>query len=309
MTLSHFAREVQVWRGLAPRAQVLLDELNHTVGHYSERPSIAFSPSHDRFASLVGTVADYLMGLIIGDSLRCVIDRAGLFASGQVLPVEPEAFALAAEDFELRVAERFLRRLRGEIRAYRAGKPEDEDLIRLLGILYRFDGMARGGALPGSYRLPAYCPGNGVSSEEDAVSLAVAESAPREIVRELHDLHTVMREMFKGFKHSRYNPVLSGDSVPIGADGDLIADQALFELKCVRRFRIEHVHQVLGYCLLARLNHTKPRIIRAGFLNPFYWLKWSATVEELFRATDFRQEATLRAMCAWERGAGICDLG
>lgn len=95
-----------------------------------------------------------------------------------------------------------------------------------------------------------------------------------------------------------YNPIF--DNTPglehIAADGDLILDDTLFDLKTsVRAFSGEQLWQILGYAALEYLHrahaHEAPRFTRVGLYNPRTRALWSKPADELAAALGARSLA------------------
>lgn len=76
-----------------------------------------------------------------------------------------------------------------------------------------------------------------------------------------------------------------------GADGDLILDDMLIEIKVESSFKyaIRHLRQLIGYWILSCLTPDfHPQIDRLGIWNPRYCRMVYITVEDICRAMDMR---------------------
>lgn len=76
-----------------------------------------------------------------------------------------------------------------------------------------------------------------------------------------------------------------------GADGDLIMDDTLIEIKVESSFKyaVRHLRQLIGYWILSCLTPGfLPQINRLGIWNPRYCRRVYITVEDICRAMDMR---------------------
>ncbi len=266
----------RIWDDMAPGAAAVCGELNAIIGHYPR--SVHFCREHDAQAWLIGTVTDYLLGVSLGDDLASVIKRSSPFMAGwsdaDHRP-DPEHVAL-----DYACAEHFLAQVRDGILTARQDCAPSKRLVRLLAVLARFDAISRGGAAPGSY---SFHSDSAQRSPESVVERILGSALPAGVEAEITSLSGHLTDTLPPYSHATYNPSLWAPEIGIAADCDVLLDSTLFELKCVKRFRTEHVLQLLAYAALAPHTTACSNAAKFGFLNPFYWLRWSVTGEELFR--------------------------
>lgn len=111
---------------------------------------------------------------------------------------------------------------------------------------------------------------------------ALRTNYPDEFAHELKSLYSGTKTDLPTPKKVRYNPVFGGvaGKLTLAADGDLLLDDTLFELKVsVSLLQGVHLWQLLGYAALDYAKG-KRRIRKIGFYNPRYHARWVGSLDE-----------------------------
>lgn len=135
----------------------------------------------------------------------------------------------------------------------------------------------------------------------------LAENYPDEFAIELRQLIAVTSSDFRrvlpepklGSVYSVfYNPQFgtATGGCPLAADGDLILNDLLLELKVTTQlFDRDYIRQLLGYAALDSWNGRK-RIKRIGIYNPRYRVFWEAPLEDVVKKMG---GTTFKHFCDW----------
>ncbi|WP_434047605.1 MULTISPECIES: hypothetical protein [Sorangium] len=122
---------------------------------------------------------------------------------------------------------------------------------------------------------------------------------PVELVTELHDLLVVARRNLPRYKDLIYNPVFGGKfgGVQVGADGDLLLDDLLLELKTKNDSvpELRSILQLLGYAALDAMRGNN-RVRRVGIYNSRWGLLWTEELETVSRILGWSSSAEFRAL-------------
>lgn len=120
---------------------------------------------------------------------------------------------------------------------------------------------------------------------DERVGAWLAERVPAGRVAEWLALAEQVRRLPISWRGAIYNPVFGGYRLIRGADGDLIVNGVLYEVKCsVDTFDGDAIRQLLGYCVLNILNERGLAISRIGLINVRRRFVWSEDVEAVCRA-------------------------
>jgi hypothetical protein len=121
----------------------------------------------------------------------------------------------------------------------------------------------------------------------------------RDFSSELPEVVAIAERLDKFFSPSlemgsnAFRPKFSGCGLLMAAEGDVLVDETLFEVKAGdRNFRVSDLRQLLVYCAL---NHKKPiaNITRIALVNPRIGISWSSDLESCSRAISGRSSAEL----------------
>jgi ATP-dependent Lhr-like helicase len=273
----------EAWSRALPRTAEYLAEVNSRFAWPMLVPPCEWTV-RERQSGIVGTAYDLAVGCLwAGDGLEGALSRAN--ASAGTLP---EGLLTALDSL-----------LASEVRNARKGPPGGRaGLYRVLGLLAYLDAAYRA-----VVELPAWVLGAEVSTPEE-LTLILQNRFPDEYVTELERL---VRSSFEDLPGGRavYNPVFGGAPglEHVGADGDLLIDDLLVELKTTMTKGITagHLWQLLGYAALDR-RRGAGRVRRVGWYDPRFRVFWSAAADDVARELGARGVSEFARW--WAEGAG-----
>jgi len=289
-------------RAYLPQTRRYLAEINRSVCNELKIAPSPWVKRHNRYAC-VGTAFDYLVGLLWANKSdtstfeklfqrviermesKCVIHvsvRAGTIKRISPLGDPETTFSLRQSLRDLILSEL------PSVRNQKTGK-RPRDFFRGLGLLADLDAMARSAAVP----VPTWISSSKFRGAND-LREALRKHYPDQFVDELQLLIRAAHEdLPSGLVE--YNPIFGARAgrIAVGADGDLIIDDLLLELKVsIKPFQPHHLWQLLGYAALDA-NRGNQRIRRAGLYNPRYrGTPWSQPIDRLvgeMGGTDFER--------------------
>lgn len=276
----------------------LLEGINRSVRREIKIPP---SPWVERYRrhSLVGTAFDYLVGLLWantsdssalekpfqrvreGMESKCEIHVS--VRAGTIKRISPlgDTDSLLQSLWDLILSEL------PSVRNKKTGK-RPRDFFRGLGLLANLDAMTRAANVP----VPELITSSKIRGTND-LREALRKHYPDQFVDELQLLISAAHEGLPSGS-VEYNPIFGAHvgNIAVGADGDLLIDDLLLELKVVKEFQPRHLWQLLGYAVLDA-NRGTQRIRRVGLYNPrFSGTPWSLPLDSLIRelgGTDFER--------------------
>lgn len=276
------------WKSCLRHTSVCVAETNRKFKRPLIIPPSKWVRDRQRYGC-VGTAYDYVVGAIWA--------RKGLDS-----PLGRARLVLSENTHSLKMC-RFLEQLLSEsMKDAQEGRLDSihSDFFRGLGALADIDAVYRA-----SVALPDWMCSR-VRNLKDLRS-QFYEYYPDEFVAELKSLYAVTIEDLPRANRIVYNPVFGGSigqrepqketkSIILGADGDLLLDQTLLELKVsVHHFTCDNFWQLLGY---AAMDHTrgKRRIKNVGIYNPRFRVYWCESLNEL---TKRMGNLTFEDFCRW----------
>ncbi|MBI3608415.1 MAG: hypothetical protein HY207_10650 [Nitrospirae bacterium] len=230
----------------------LLEGINRSVRREMKIPPSSWVERHRR-QSLVGTAFDYLVGLLWantsdssalekpfqrvteGMESKCEIHvRAGTIKRISPLGDTETTFSLLQSLRELILSEL------PSVRNKKTGK-RPRDFFRGLGLLANLDAMTRAANVP----VPEWISSSKIRGTND-LREALRKHYPDQFVDELQLLIKAAQEDLPSGS-VEYNPIFGAHvgKIAIGADGDLLIDDLLLELKVVEAFKPHHLWQLL----------------------------------------------------------------
>jgi len=274
------------WAACLPGTTAVVRQVNQSRLGGLRLPPSAWTEERHQFGP-VGTAFDYAVGsLWAGSSLEPVFARVRL--------------AVAAWNDPLRaIAGSLERLLKDELPNVRSGlaTAQQDDFFRGLGLLAHLDAM---------YRSLAVVPPEWALEATDDVATprglrrALRAHYPAEMVAELRALLSAAWEDLPRGTRVRYNPAFGGPPglEHIGADGDLLVGETLWDLKTSKvNFTRDHIWQLLGYAALDRL-HGQQRIATLGLYNPRFRQAWTIGAATLVQHLG---GGSLDRFCEWFR--------
>ncbi len=282
-----------------PQTRRYLAEINRSVCNEMKNAPSAWVKKNNRY-SLVGTSFDYLVGLLWANTnandpspfekpFQRVIERMDsemAFRNGKFQFMCRFGGTETAFDLLESLRNLILSEL-PSVRNQKTGKRQ-HDFFRGLGLLADLDAMARSSNVP----VPKWISSFKVRGKND-LREALRKHYPEEFVDELHRLIRAAQEDLPSGS-VEYNPTFGARAgkIAIPADGDLLIDDLLLELKVsIKPFQPHHLWQLLGYAALDA-NRGNQRICRVGLYNPRYRALWRQPIDRLvgeIGGTDFEQ--------------------
>lgn len=284
-------------RGYLPQTKRYVEAINRSDCNEMKIPPSAWVEKHKRH-SLVGTAFDCLVGLLWAnqhdDSIfeklfSRVVERMDsgeiLFRNGKFQSMcrfggTETAFGLLQSLRDLIISE--LPSVRN-----RKGGERQKDFFRGIALLADFDSMARAAGAP----VPEWI-SSGKIRGANKLRGALRTHYPAQFVGELQRLIKAAQEDLPSGS-VEYNPIFGARAgqIAIGADGDLLIDDLLLEMKVVKAFQPHYLWQLLGYAVLDA-NRGNQRIRLVGLYNPRYRALWIRPIDDLVRdlgGTDFER--------------------
>lgn len=284
-----------------PQTRHYAVEINRSNCNEMKIPPSPWVEKHKRH-SLVGTVFDYLVGVLWSnqgdDSIveklfsrviermesKCVFHVS--VRAGTIRRVSPLGDTETTSSLLQSLRDLILSEL-PFVRDRKCGKRQ-MDFFRGLGLLADLDAMARAAEAPA----PRWASASKVRGTNDLRD-TLRKHYHDQFVDELQLLIEAAQEDLP-IGSVEYNPVFGAriGQIAIGADGDLLVDNLLLELKVsVNGFSSHHIWQLLGYAVLDA-NRGNQRIRRVGIYNPRYRICWIRPIDDLVRelgGIDFEQ--------------------
>lgn len=214
----------------------------------------------------MGTAFDYLIGTLWADR-----GLATVFARVHTVALRTEQLQPVAHTLQ-RLLSKELPNVRAGLKAER-----QEDFFRGLGLLAQLDAMSRSLAEPPAWVLDA---GEDIAAS-GRLRRALREHYPNDMASELRALFDATCDDLPRAGSVHYNPTFGCPSglEQVGADGDLLVGETLWDLKVSKLpFTRDQLWQLLGYAALDRL-HGNRRIEKVGLYNPRFRHAWSLDVE------------------------------
>lgn len=244
----------EAWRAALPWTTDAVRQLNRSVSKILHVPRSTWTTGALGRSGVIGNAYDYAVGSVwAGDDLLGVFHRVRLATSR--FPAVRAVFSALVQ------------MLRKALDASRRGpRALPSDFYRGLVLLAELDAMSRAPVDPPRW-ISRMEPGR---VTQGVLRGHLEENYPDEVAAELSDLLDATLDSLSPSGPVVYNPTFGGapDLEHIGADGDLILDGKLFELKAsTRPYTGDHLWQLLGYACLDRL-HGRERIRRVSLFNP-----------------------------------------
>jgi len=280
-------------RAYLPQTRRYLEGINRSVCSEMKIPPSPWVERHRRH-SLVGTAFDYLVGLLWANTSdssafekpfdrviklidsECIIHasvRSGTIKRMCPLGESETALGLLHSLRDLIISEL------PSVRNKKTGK-RPRDFFRGLGLLANLDAMTRAANVP----VPEWISSSKIRGTND-LREALRKHYPDQFVDELQLLIRAAQEDLPSGS-VEYNPIFGARAgkIAIPADGDLLIDDLLLELKVsIKPFQPHHLWQLLGYAALDA-NRGNQRIRRVGLYNPrFRGTPWSQPIDSLIR--------------------------
>lgn len=286
-------------RAYLPQTRRQLEGINRSVCREMKIPPSPWVERHKRH-SLVGTAFDYLVGLLwantsdssalekpfdrvinLSERIIHASVRSGTIRRMGLLGKSETTLGLLHSLRDLIISEL------PSVRNKKTGK-RPRDFFRGLGLLADLDAMTRAANVP----VPECISSSKIRGTND-LREALRKHYPDQFVDELQLLiRAAQEDLPSGLVE--YNPIFGARAgqIAVGADGDLLIDDMLLELKVsIKPFQSHHLWQLLGYAALDA-NRGNQRIRRVGLYNPRYRALWSQPIDRLVRdlgGTDFER--------------------
>lgn len=273
-------------RAYLPQTRRYLAEINRSVCNDLKISPSPWVKRHNRYAC-VGTAFDYSVGLLWTNenntsSLEKILqrliermDRDICIRNGKLQFMSrfggtETAFGLLQSLRDLIISEL------PSVRNQKTGK-RPRDFFRGLGLLAELDALARV-----EVEVPTWISSSKIRGAND-LRETLRRHYPEQFVDELQLLLRAAQEDLPSGS-VEYNPIFGARSgqIAVGADGDLLIDDLLLELKVsIKPFQPHHLWQLLGYAALDA-NRGNHRIRRVGLYNPRYrGAPWSQPIDRL----------------------------
>jgi len=272
------------WGAFLPGTSPVVRQVNQGRPGDLRVPPSAWTEAGRQFG-VMGTAFDYLVG--------------SLWAGCSLSPVFARVHAVGIQTEQLQPVTHALEHLLNkELANARAGLRTEcqEDFFRGLGLLAQLDAMFRAPVEPPAWVLNA---GKDIAAS-GRLRRALREHYPNDMAAELRALFAATCEDLPREASVHYNPAFGCPPglEHVGADGDLLVGETLWDLKVSKSpFTRDQIWQLLGYAALDRL-HGDRRIAKVGLYNPRFRHAWSLDVETYVQRLG---GASLDRFCEWFR--------
>jgi hypothetical protein len=266
-------QEKEFWDGETPKTGDLRRRLNREMK--SRRLLVPPRNENPRRAGLLATAASFFSGLLAGGSIVHVLrwirklDEYLYFAGKHNVNVDLVGCFMRI--FNVLIGR--LDRKKG-VKTWR----NRELLARVLLYISEAEAASRSGS-------PEHFPS--VEGIPENLSLEVFRrwiegKTDDSMVEECLQLASALQEIIPAHGTDiRHNPVFGEFGVIEEAEGDLYVDCTLYKIEIVDSVKNTTVRQLMGCCVMNRLNEVMPSIERIGLVNPRRGFRWEEDVNEV----------------------------